>query len=237
MPREAHPWFRYYVETIGDRKIRRLDFEQRWIWSAMLAAAADSPVRGLLLVAEDVPMTAGELAEFAGVKERKVRDTLSLTTKLRMTTVADGLIRITNWDKRQFESDNVTKRTRAFKERSKEQGKERSHPVPGNVRRNGTEAETETDEEANASSRPRKRATRLPDDWKPSPADVEWQRAKGISDLLARRAFEKFANYWRAKSGKDAAKLDWSATWRNWLLTEQERAPRTVETRPAVPEW
>lgn len=29
---------------------------------------------------------------------------------------------------------------------------------------------------------------------------------------------EKFVNYWRAKTGKDATKLDWQATWRNWIL-------------------
>ena len=29
---------------------------------------------------------------------------------------------------------------------------------------------------------------------------------------------EKFINYWVAKSGKDATKLDWPATWRNWIL-------------------
>jgi hypothetical protein len=93
---------------------------------------------------------------------------------------------------------------------------------------------TRPDPKNSSSSGPRKRATRLPDDWRPTEADVEWQRARGISDLLARRAFEKFGNYWRAKSGKDATKLDWSATWRNWLLTEQDRQPATARSdRPA----
>jgi hypothetical protein len=27
---------------------------------------------------------------------------------------------------------------------------------------------------------------------------------------------ERFADHWHAKSGKDAVKLDWLATWRNW---------------------
>lgn len=29
-----------------------------------------------------------------------------------------------------------------------------------------------------------------------------------------------FRNYWVAKSGRDAAKLDWEATWHNWVLKE-----------------
>jgi hypothetical protein len=32
-------------------------------------------------------------------------------------------------------------------------------------------------------------------------------------------------NYWTAKAGKDGTKTDWRATWRNWLLTEQDKNP------------
>lgn len=71
---------------------------------------------------------------------------------------------------------------------------------------------------------PRKRGVRIPDDWKPTTADIEWQRRKAIPDALARREFEKFGNYWRAKSGANAVKLDWSMVWQNWLLEAQARA-------------
>jgi hypothetical protein len=49
---------------------------------------------------------------------------------------------------------------------------------------------------------------------------------------------EKFTNYWRAKTGKDATKLDWKATWRNWILNaggtpngthQQQRRDTNVE--------
>lgn len=30
-------------------------------------------------------------------------------------------------------------------------------------------------------------------------------------------AFEKFRDFWIAKAGKDGTKLDWFATWRNWI--------------------
>lgn len=42
-------------------------------------------------------------------------------------------------------------------------------------------------------------------------------------DLDPDRTFETFANYWRAKAGKDGVKLDWPATWRNWVLREGAR--------------
>lgn len=82
---------------------------------------------------------------------------------------------------------------------------------------------------------PRKRGMRIPDGWKPTPGDVQWQRDHGIPDALARREFEKFGNYWRAKSA-DAARSDWSLVWHNWLLTAQERAPtdRTDEAKAKI---
>lgn len=34
------------------------------------------------------------------------------------------------------------------------------------------------------------------------------------------QVFEAFRDYWSAKSGKDATKTDWRATWRNWCRRE-----------------
>jgi len=31
------------------------------------------------------------------------------------------------------------------------------------------------------------------------------------------REAERFRDYWIAKPGKDGVKLDWAATWRNWM--------------------
>jgi hypothetical protein len=84
---------------------------------------------------------------------------------------------------------------------------------------------------------PRKRGTRIPEDFKPTPADIAWQREKGLSDALARRETEKFVNYWQAKSGSNAVKLDWSRTWRNWMLEALDRAPRERSAPAADTNW
>lgn len=72
----------------------------------------------------------------------------------------------------------------------------------------------------------KKRATRLPDDWRP---DREyWESAQLIKTDLTQEWFvqvaHKFKDYWIAKSGKDATKADWLATWRNWIRREVENA-------------
>lgn len=69
----------------------------------------------------------------------------------------------------------------------------------------------------------RKRGTRLPEDFAVTDEMKTWF-AENCRAVDGRRETEKFRNYWRAKSGKDATKIDWPATWRNWMLTAAERA-------------
>ena len=63
MPRPARPWFRFYVEALSDRKLRRLTPAQRWLWVAVLGAARQSPIPGHLMVSEREPMDAHDLAD------------------------------------------------------------------------------------------------------------------------------------------------------------------------------
>lgn len=75
------------------------------------------------------------------------------------------------------------------------------------------------------------RATRLPQDWQPSPDDLAWARANR-PELDALAEADKFRDYWTAKN-RDAAKLDWPATWRNWI--RNSHAPPRRGTPPAAP--
>ena len=76
------------------------------------------------------------------------------------------------------------------------------------------------------SSSKRRRATRIPEDFTVTEAMAQWAR-ENAPELIrlgrGKRETDKFINYWRSKSGKDATKLDWEATWRNWMLTAEER--------------
>ena len=83
---------------------------------------------------------------------------------------------------------------------------------------------------AQQAAAPKKRATRLPDDWRP---DREyWEAAQLINKSITQEWFvataHKFKDYWIAKSGKDATKADWLATWRNWIRrdVENQTAPK-----------
>lgn len=67
-----------------------------------------------------------------------------------------------------------------------------------------------------------KRGTRLPDDWFLPNAWGQWaldQFPHFTADIVRQEAL-KFANHWHSKSGKDATKRDWLATWKNWCLSD-----------------
>lgn len=84
---------------------------------------------------------------------------------------------------------------------------------------------TPNKEEADASSTPRKRAARISEDFHVTPEMKAWAAVKAPQADLGTET-EKFINYWVAKSGKDATKLDWPATWRNWILNAKSSQGR-----------
>ena len=59
-----------------------------------------------------------------------------------------------------------------------------------------------------------RRAMRLPEQFEP---DRDFAARLGFGEAAVALELEKFRDYWTAKSGRDAAKLDWLATWRNWM--------------------
>lgn len=67
----------------------------------------------------------------------------------------------------------------------------------------------------------------LPDDWKPDA--IAAGVPVGAVDLEGR----KFRDYWVAKTGKDATKLDWQATWRNWCRNAVSRTYRPAQGKPS----
>lgn len=82
---------------------------------------------------------------------------------------------------------------------------------------------------------PAKRGTRLPEDWKLPKHLGEWafkQFPQWSADDIRTEA-DKFRDFWVAKTGKDASKADWDATWRNWCRNAKKDAKPTPQSRNA----
>lgn len=180
-------------------------------------------------VGEDrVSMIAADL--FADDLERDPSDTFARVSRglanlsaagriIRYTVDGRDYVEISNWKKHQ-------RIDRPGKERMPKSDHESAHiregvAKPRETPLTGTEDQGAGDQgtgsrEVAVRDPARKRATRIPDDYMPSPHVIEDMRAECPKvDLEAEH--RKFVDYWRAKAGKDATKLDWDATWRNWI--------------------
>ncbi len=72
-----------------------------------------------------------------------------------------------------------------------------------------------------------KKATRLSEDWTLPETWRNWALAER-PDLNPDRIADEFRDFWIAKSGANATKMNWQATWRNWI-----RRQRKTETQAA----
>lgn len=66
------------------------------------------------------------------------------------------------------------------------------------------------------------RGDRLSPDWRlPQPWGA-WAESQGLARDEVIRECQKFRDYWISKPGQQAVKLDWEATWRNWIRRRLE---------------
>lgn len=84
-----------------------------------------------------------------------------------------------------------------------------------------------------------KRGTRVDPSFYPIPSTVELIRAEFpfVTREDLRREHDYFIDYWKAIPGSRGVKLDWSATWRNWMrkaFSESRYDSRRRDTTSAV---
>lgn len=97
----------------------------------------------------------------------------------------------------------------------------------------GRLSDSDSDSDSDARGRARKRAMRLPDDFEP---DLAYAR-DAVPDIDAQAEYERFRDFWRSKAGSAGTKLDWPATWRNWIRTcrDSGKYARRVKTASRLP--
>lgn len=79
------------------------------------------------------------------------------------------------------------------------------------------------------------RGTRLPLAFQIPLSWLEWACEKRYWTLAdARAEADMFVDFWQAKAGKDAVKLDWEKTFHNWVRNSRRangtRSPQSIET-------
>ena len=80
-----------------------------------------------------------------------------------------------------------------------------------------------------------KRGSRLAQDWFLSKAMGDWATQER-PDLDVRQVADQFKDYWVAQAGQKGVKLDWDATWRNWIRNTKAVKPNSYDVgRLTVP--
>ena len=78
------------------------------------------------------------------------------------------------------------------------------------------------------------KGSRLSADWVLPKEWADWARQER-PDLDLRSVGEQFRDYWSAKAGSGATKLDWQATWRNWVRNQKQSYKPVDIARVTVP--
>ena len=136
-------WFRMYVEIIDDPKMKTISDRSFRIFNYLLCLAAEAEQDGL------IPLSKSDIVWRLRITEK------DLTTCIKELSQANIInqsypLQFTNWNKRQYKSDDVTERTKRFKEKKRN--------VSGNVPRNdegtftGTAPDTDTDTDIKATT-------------------------------------------------------------------------------------
>lgn len=138
------------------------------------------------------------LQALSGAPQKATTEDVSSTVAVSVTDIATG--------------SNGTDRTGEGPERDRRGTGPETLPVGGGP----TQAAPPDEPAASAAATPR--GSRLPPDWVLPKAWGDWamdEFPQWSADKVRREA-EAFRDHWRAKVGRDATKLDWLATWRNW---------------------
>jgi hypothetical protein len=222
-------WFRFYTEALDDPKVQRLAPHLFKAWVNLLCLAGQNS--GQLPSIDDIAFRLRLSAQDA---EQQISD-----------LILAGLIDITstgraphNWAKRQFVSDHSTERVRKHREIRHETtcnvSETADETPPEQIQsRTDTEAEAEQILVVADAPKPKRKGTRLPEDWELPDDWRDWTRTNcptSTSESLQREA-TKFANYWIAKPTA-ATKLDWFKTWQNWCLNNFATGPVRPNAQP-----
>lgn len=238
MSRPARPWFRFYVEAVYDRKLRRLAPEQRWLFVACLAIARQSQEPGRLLVG-DAAVEVGDLVDVACMDAEAVTRGVVCLMEAGVLAEDERGWYIPRWADRQYESDTSASRTAKYRTKgcdvttpSQPPSQDRHSDagcddiVTDQIQIQKTETDTEREgalsqTKADPPSKRRKAGTPIPSPFFVSEANIAWAQTK-CPGLDWDRETQKLVAW--AKAG-DKRYVDWDAAWKNWMLKAAERKP------------
>ncbi len=131
-------WFRLYTEVKDDPKIRDLTAKEFRIFIYLLCLAAEFEEDG------DIPLNLKDIAWRLRIGAKSLENVVKKLVSCSICVRFDEKMSFINWKKRQFKSDDVTSRTRKYKE--KQIGSEKRERSPERSRYREEKRRKETEE-------------------------------------------------------------------------------------------
>lgn len=241
----SNPWMKFYPsDWRSDPNLRLCSRAARGTWIDMITIMHEAEPYGELRV-NGVPLDARSLAKLLGesvedvaydiaelekngvlsrrkngvIYSRRMEKDENLRRKMRENGKKGGLASIRNQREKE---DLLKQKPKPQKPEARDQSTSNADALEG-ARTN--EPASDLPAKRPGKVRGSARATRLPDHWQLQPQDYAMASQEGLTPQEINREADKFRDYWRAKGGAAGRKLDWSATWRNWIR-------RTADAKP-----
>jgi hypothetical protein len=154
--------------------------------------------------------------------------------------VLDEFFELTDEGFKNFRADNEIAEYHRFIEKQKANGSKGGRPKKSQRKptANPTQSQKKPNQEPITINqepiKERTRGSRLSADWVLPKEWADWAKQER-PDLDLRSVGEQFRDYWSAKAGSGATKLDWQATWRNWVRNQKQVFKQADIIRTTVP--
>lgn len=215
------PWLRLWVDMPNDPKFRTV------------ARVAKQPIALVLATYVHLLVSASSNATERGRTQPNALEDIASALEVSDEQIAQiwdamqGRLRdadlLTGWSKRQpLREDGSALRAKEHREKQRRLSDEHKQTQPNAEKHPEVEVEVEDKSKAKSRSPTKKLApsgtrfalTALPPEWM-----VFCQSERSDLDPLA--TFARFHDHWISKPGAAGRKLDWLATWRNWVRNER----------------
>jgi hypothetical protein len=214
----ANQWLRLWHDMPNDPKFKTISKLAKQHITAVIAvyvhllvsASSNADERGRTQVNSE---------DLASATDLDIEQVESIIASMQ-GRLLDGDV-VSGWEKRQPKrEDGSSERSRAWRESQKNLDGSELNRTQANA---GERKKTQDKEEDKDKKKRESASTRISAEWhlseelKAIAKDVrpEWP------DHHIQYVADNFRDYWVAKSGKDAVKKDWIATWRRWCREEK----------------
>lgn len=220
------PFLKFYTsDWRSDPRLKMCSAGARGVWIEMVCLMHEATPYGHLLIYGQSPNEA-QLASLTGIPFADIQQYLPELERMGVfSRTKEGVIYSRKLVR--MEAKSAKARKNGKKGGNPSLGKETENNGSVNPQDNGShkpqKPETRSQkkkEEPNGSS---KKGSRIDPAWEPGEEEISYAEGRGLGLETISLEAEKFRNFWLGKAGQAGVKLDWPATWRNWIIKAVER--------------